>query len=75
MSQYERIKQLSDEKGFRNITHLFGAAGVPRSIATELKMGRTKRLSVGNLMKIAAALGVNMDALVEKDDVVVGPPC
>ena len=52
MDTYEIIKQLCDEKGIR-LSVLASGIGVRSSVFTELKMGRTKKLSVSTLGKIA----------------------
>lgn len=52
MGTYEIIKQLCDEKGIR-LSVLATGIGVRNSVFTELKMGRTKKLSVSTLEKIA----------------------
>ena len=58
---YEHIEQLAKEKGFRNMTELCASAGVPRATMTELKMGRSKEISMPNAQKLATAMGVSLD--------------
>ncbi len=60
---YEHIERLAKERGFRNMTELCSTAGVPRATMSELKMGRSKDISKPNAQKLAAALGVSLDAV------------
>lgn len=62
METYDIIKQLCDEKGIK-LSVLASGIGVRNSVFTELKMGRTKKLSVGTLEKIAAYFEVPMSLL------------
>ena len=62
METYEIIKQLCDEKGIR-LSVLASGIGVRSSVFTELKMGRTKKLSVSTLGKIADYFDVPLSLL------------
>lgn len=62
METYEIIKQLCDEKGIK-LSVLAAGIGVRNSVFTELKKGRTKKLSVGTLEKIASYFQVPMSLL------------
>ena len=69
METYDIIKQLCDEKGIK-MSVLASGIGVRGSVFTELKMGRTKKLSVTTLEKIASYFEVPLSLLTgEKDDV------
>ena len=52
MDTYLKIKQLCDERGV-SISALAAGIGVRSSVFSELKMGRTKQLSVTTINKIA----------------------
>ena len=60
---YEHIDNLRKESGFKNMTALCVAAGVPRSVMSELRSGRSKDLSKPNGMKFAETLGVSLDVI------------
>ena len=60
---YEHIEALANEKGYKNMTALCRAAGVPRATMTELKMGRSRDISKPNAQKLSNALGVTLDTL------------
>lgn len=62
METYEIIKQLCDERGIR-LSVLASGIGVRNSVFTELKMGRTKKLSVSTLNKIADYFEVPLSLL------------
>lgn len=62
-SLYEHIEQLGATHGYKNITELCRAAGVPRATMTELKMGRSKDLSKPNAQKFADILMVSLDVV------------
>ena len=55
METYEIIKQLCDENGIR-LSVLASGIGVRSSVFTELKMGRTKKLSVQPSAKLRIIL-------------------
>jgi len=60
---YECVERLAKSKGFKNITEFCRVADIPRATMSELKAGRTKRLSAETLSKIAAHLNVPVDYL------------
>lgn len=66
MDSYLKIKQLCDEKGV-SISALAAGIGVRSSVFSELKMGRTKRLSVTTLNKIAEYFDVPPSYLIDDD--------
>lgn len=66
METYEIIKQLCDENGIR-LSVLASGIGVRNSVFTELKMGRTKKLSVSTLSKIADYFEVPLSLLTGDD--------
>lgn len=53
MTTYEKIQMLCDRRGIR-LSTLSEETGVRSSVFTELKMGRTKKLSAATLEKLAA---------------------
>lgn len=61
------IKQLCDENGIK-MSALASGIGVRNSVFTELKMGRTKKLSLGTLEKIAAFFEVPITLLAGEDE-------
>ena len=66
METYEIIKQLCDENGIK-LSALASGIGVRNSVFTELKMGRTKSLSVSTLGKIADYFEVPLSLLTGED--------
>ena len=58
---YKHIESLGREHGYKNMTVLCKAAGVPRSTMSELNNGRSKDLSKPNAQKFADILGVTLD--------------
>ena len=66
METYDIIKQLCDENGIR-LSVLASGIGVRNSVFTELKMGRTKKLSVSTLTKIADYFEVPLSLLTGDD--------
>ena len=58
---YKHIESLGKEHGYKNMTVLCKAAGVPRSTMSELNNGRSKDLSKPNAQKLADILGVTLD--------------
>lgn len=66
MDTYGRIKQLCDERGV-SIAALAAGIGVRSSVFSELKMGRTKTLSVGTLNKIAEYFEIPPSVLIDDD--------
>ena len=67
METYEIIKQLCDENGIK-LSVLANGIGVRNSVFTELKMGRTKKLSLATLEKIASYFSVPITLLTGEDD-------
>ena len=63
MDTYAVIKELCNEKGI-NIAALAQGTGIRNSVFTELKMGRTRSLSVVTLKKIADYFDVPLDYFV-----------
>ncbi len=68
METYEKIKELCDERG-EKISVLAAHIGVGSSVFTELKKGRTKRLSVSTLNKLAEYFGVPASYFLEDEGV------
>jgi len=64
MNTYEKIKSLCDDRGIK-LSVLAEKTGIRSSVFTELKMGRTKKLSTPTLQKLAAFFGVPMSFLVD----------
>ena len=58
---YKHIEGLGREHGYKNMTVLCKAAGVPRSTMSELNNGRSKDLSKPNAQKFADILGITLD--------------
>ncbi len=74
---YKHIEALGKRAGYKNMTKLCEAAGVPRSTMSEINNGRSKDISKPNAQKFAELLGVSLDevygkekapALIEKDE-------
>lgn len=59
---YERIENFCKERKI-NITQMCREANVPRAALTDLKMGRSKELSIKTLGRIADYFGVSVDAI------------
>ncbi len=66
MDTYLKIKELCDENGI-SIAALAGAIGVRSSVFSELKMGRTRQLSVPTLNKTAEYFGVPSSYFLEDE--------
>ena len=64
MDTYLKISRLCGEKGIK-LSELAAAIGVRSSVFTELKMGRTKNLSVSTLEKTADYFGVPISMLTD----------
>lgn len=60
---YSHIEALGKEHGFPNVHQLCAAAGVPRSIMTELHKGRAQSISNRTAQKFADLLGVSVDVV------------
>lgn len=67
MNTYEKIKSLCDDRGIK-LSALAEKTGIRSSVFTELKMGRTKRLSTGTLDKLARFFGVPVSFLLSDPD-------
>lgn len=72
MDTYARIEKLCAERGF-TVSDVAKGTGVRRSVFTELKMGRTKKLSIPTLEKIAAFFDVPVAYFLEKEPTGVTP--
>ena len=64
---YKHIEGLGREHGYKNMTVLCKAAGVPRSTMSELNNGRSKDLSKPNAQKFADILGITLDEVYGED--------
>ena len=64
---YSIIDGLCREKG-TNITRMCKDTGIPRSVFSELKAGRTKQLSNKYSLIVAEYLGVSVDYLLGKEE-------
>lgn len=60
---YRHIEALGKQHGYKNMTSLCRAAGVPRSTMSELNNGRSKDISKPNAQKFADILGVTLDEI------------
>ena len=60
---YKHIESLGKLKGFKNMTVLCKAAGVPRSTMSELNNGRSKDISKPNAQKFADLLQLSLDEI------------
>lgn len=60
---YNRVLDLGKARGYSNMTAICKAAGVPRTVMSELKMGRSAGLSLATARKFAALLQVSTDYL------------
>ena len=60
---YKRIEELGKKQGYKNITKLCAAAGVPRAVMSELNAGRSKDLSKLNAEKFAKCLNTTLDVI------------
>ena len=58
---YKHIEQLGKEHGYANIQKLCSAAGVTRSVMSELNNGRAKTITKKTAQKFADCLGVTID--------------
>lgn len=63
---YRIIENLCNERGIKP-GKLCADLGISRGIISDLKAGRTKRLSVENVEKVAAYFGVPTDYLLGKE--------
>lgn len=60
-SLYKHIESLGKMGGYKNMTALCKAAGVPRTTMSELNAGRSKDISKPNAQKFADLLGLSLD--------------
>ena len=60
---YSYIESLGKDAGYKNMTALCKAAGVPRATMSELKAGRSKDISKPTAQKFADLLGVTLEAV------------
>lgn len=61
-AMYDRIETLCRQNA-TNVTSMCRALGIPRSILSELRAGRTRTLSLKNAEKIAAFFDVPVETL------------
>ena len=66
MDTYIKIKQLCDDRGV-SVSALASGIGVRSSVFSELKMGRTKQLSVATLNKIAEYFDIPPSYFIDDD--------
>ena len=69
MTTYEKISALCAERGIR-LSAVSAATGIRGSVVTELKSGRTRRLSTGTLTKVADFFEVPVEFLLDDADAV-----
>lgn len=67
---YNHIEELGKAHGYPNVQKLCAAAGVPRSVMSELNKGRAKNLSNRTAEKFANLLGVSVDAVLGRENMV-----
>lgn len=65
-NMYKKIESLCSKRGI-SFTGLSKATGIPRSVFSELKSGRTKQLSNKHLPVVAEYLNVSVDFLLDQD--------
>ena len=73
LSLYENLTKFAKRSGFATLSDLCDTAGVSRQTMTELKKGRTKKLSAKTAEKLCAVLHISLDELygLEKQEPVV----
>jgi DNA-binding Xre family transcriptional regulator len=64
---YKNIEKMCKTRG-ENITEMCKNAGIPRSIMTELKMGRAKTLSYATMDKLAKYFCVSINYIANGED-------
>lgn len=64
---YDNIEKLCSERGIK-AGRLCADLGISRGIISDLKSGRTKKLSAENLSKIAAYFGVSTDYIIGEEN-------
>lgn len=67
MTTYEKLQMLCERRGIR-LSALAQETGVRSSVFTELKKGRTKKLSAATLEKLAVYFGVPAGTLLDDPD-------
>ena len=67
MTTYEKLQMLCERRGVR-LSAVAQETGVCSSVFTELKMGRTNKLSAKTLEKLAAYFGVSAGTLLDDPD-------
>ena len=60
---YKLIEELGKGAGYKNMTALCTAAGVSRSVMSELNAGRSKEISKQNAQRFADLLGLSLDVV------------
>lgn len=65
-NMYKKMENLCIQRGI-SFTGLSKATGIPRSVFSELKSGRTKQLSNKHLPVVAEYLNVSIDFLLDQD--------
>ena len=65
---YDTILSLCKQRGITP-SAMCREIGIAKSLMTELKMGRSKQLSVPNAEKVAAYFGISLDTLLGKEPV------
>ncbi|MBR5410540.1 MAG: helix-turn-helix transcriptional regulator [Clostridia bacterium] len=67
MNTYEKLTALCEERGVR-LSAVAAATGIRSSVFTELKSGRTRRLSTGTLTKLSDYFEVPVAFLLDDAD-------
>jgi SOS-response transcriptional repressor LexA len=70
---YMHIEDLGRRAGYKNMTALCAAAGVPRTTMSELKRGRSKGLSTATAWKLAGLLELPLDVICPPPEGIVNP--
>lgn len=73
-NMYNLIAELCAEKGV-NVTQMSRETGIPRSVFSELKAGRTKQLSNKYLPTLADYFGVSVDYLLGNEEKLPAAEC
>lgn len=66
---YNLIEDTAKKSGYRNITEFCKQTGIPRATMSELKSGRTKKLSAKTAQIIYSTLQISLDTLLGLDSV------
>lgn len=66
---YNYIEETAKDHGYKNITEYCKATGIPRATMSELKAGRTKKLSAKTAQVIFNTLQIPLNALLGIDTV------